>query len=206
MTKNLQDIRDLLMPSFASGSIILTIGLISYAVITFMTSKTSGMLYEWLFGNSSSASQIQTAESTLSVINDTVLGNELLNKLLFLVLWALIGIAAYVVFVGVNRQVKSAGEALEDIGGRNSRASEVRMTILRNLLLRLIFLACWGIFIIFSVKIYFPFALLCARIGGSTLDQLSGWLFSLAGFVTFVLSLHLHLVFARLVALRTRLF
>jgi hypothetical protein len=204
--RSLENIKALLTPSFASATTVIGATVVFLGGATLITSSESGSLYDWLFGETSSASQIETAKSALQTINDTVLGNSTLNQLLFFVLWALIGLAVYVIIAGINREVASVGEDLEDVTGRNTHLSEIRREIIAKAILRMVFIACWGIYTVFSIRVYMPFSFLCAHIGGSNLNELSGWLFIAAGTLTMVLSLHLHVVFARLVMLRTRLF
>lgn len=185
---------------------MLTATILTLGMVTFVTSSGSGALYDWLFGETSSASQIQTAQTTLQSINDAVLGNTVLNQLMFLVLWALIGLAVYVIIVGINRQVADIGQDLDDIGESNTLAKEIRKEIISKILLRLIFGSLWGIYLIVSIRIYFPFSFLCARVGGASLTTVNGWLFLGAAAATMFLTLHLHIVFIRLILLRTRIF
>ncbi|MCW1908297.1 MAG: hypothetical protein KIH63_003055 [Candidatus Saccharibacteria bacterium] len=204
--RSLENIKELLTPSFASATTVIGATVVFLGGATFITSSDSGALYEWLFGETSSASQIETAKSALQTVNDTVLGNSTLNQLLFFVLWALIGLAVYVIIAGINREVSSVSEDLEDMVGKNTHTDEIRHEIITKAILRMVFIACWGIYAVFSVRIYLPFSFLCARIGGTQLSEISGWLFILAGTLTMLLSLHMHVVFARLVMLKTRLF
>lgn len=204
--RGLDNIKTLLTPSFASGTTVIATTVVALGGVTFATSSGTGALYDWLFGETSSASQIQTAKTTLQTLNDTILGNTALNQLMFLLLWALIGLAVYVIIVGINRQVADISEDLDELGGNNTHAGEIRKEIIGKFILRCIFAGLWGIFILVSLKIYLPFSFLCAHIGGASLNTLNGWLFILAGAATMILTLHLHIVFVRLILLRTRIF
>lgn len=202
----LRNIGNLLLPSLSSAVAVVGIGLLILGVTTFASSNGSGTLYDWLFGANSSTAQIETARNTIDSISKAIFGNMVLNQLLFFVLWMLIGLAVYVILAGVNREVSTVNELREQLHYANVRPAEMRREFAIRLVVRWIVLAGWGIYWVVFVKIYFPFSILCAHIGVADLEHLSGWLFGAAGLITLILSLHLHVIFARLLVLRTRLF
>lgn len=202
----LRNIGNLLLPSLGSAAAVIGVTTAILGITTFATSKGDGRLYDWLFGANSSASQIETARNTIDSITGAIFGNAILNQLLFFVLWMLIGLAVYVILAGVNREVSTVNELREELHYANVRPAEIRREFIIRLVIRWVILAGWGIYWVVFIKIYLPFSILCAHIGAADFEHVGGWLYGLAAFVTLVLSLHLHVIFARLLVLRTRLF
>ena len=202
----LRHIGNILSPSVSSSAVGIVMAGAVYAVVIFSTSIGNGTIYDWLLGPHSSAGQIQKAHGTFAALSTTILGNNILNQVLFFGMWVLVGIAVYVVLIILGHEFSELHHMQQDFGYANARLSQVMAYHGLRLFIRSIVLAGWGLYWLFFVRIFVPFSLLCAHIGSGQLGTVTGWLYAVAGFLVLVVTLHLHLVFMRLLLLRTRLF
>lgn len=202
----LRHISSVLAPSVSSTAVNLVLAGIAYAVVLLSTSVGNGTVYDWLLGPNSSAGQIQKAHGTFTALSTTILGNTLLNQVLFFGMWVLVGVAVYVVLIVVGHEFSELHHVQQDFSFANARLSQVMAYHGLRLFIRSIVLAGWGLYWLFFVRIFVPFSLLCAHIGSGQLGTTTGWLYTITGFAVLVVTLHLHLVFLRLLLLRTRLF
>jgi len=196
----------LLRPSLASMMATAFVSTLTLGIATQSYLSGSGVVYDFLFGPNSSSELIRSSQSTLSAFNNTVFGNPTLNKILYFAMWMLIGLITYMLLYGLSRGAQSAAEDVEEAGYANTNKKALLRNIGRRLALRLIVFIAWWVYIIFFVKILLPFSILAARIGAGNLPTLGGWLYGLLGLAVLAISLHIHVIFVRLLVLRVRLF
>lgn len=195
-----------LLPSTASSIGVVLMGGLILLVSTWSYGLGSGRLYDFLFGAHSSAELIQTSRGTFSTINNVVFGNPLLNKILFFVFWMLIGLIVYVLLHGFLKGVSTAAEEVEESRYVNAgKAHNIKQFEVRTAV-RAIVAVAWLLYWVLFIKILLPFSVLIVRLGISANATDRSWLYVLSGAITLVLSLHLHVVWIRLLALRVRLF
>jgi len=182
----------------ASG-LILAVASLSYLA-------GSGLIYNFLFGSGSSIELIQTSRGTFSAFNNTVFGNPTLNKVLYFAMWMLIGLCVYLILYSLGRGAVNAAKEVEEAGYTNINKKDQLKNFGSRAAARLASLIAWFIYCAFFVKVLLPFSILSVRIGAGNIPALDGWFYGLLGLAVLVLSLHIHLVFARLIALRVRIF
>lgn len=183
--------------------IFLTVCITASAIIT---SLNNGELIGFLIGQEPSAALLEVSRSEFNSTADTVLGNDLLGRSAVFGLWMLVGL---LVFVAINVVSKAIGDVKEieteiqaDIVDR-----KVLLTgIARDALFRLGIAVLWAGFMVISLQYILPFfvAALYVYIGpfGGMLDGL----ITVFAMSVVLMSLHLHVVLARLVVGRIRLF
>ncbi len=203
--KELSKVRSLLSPSLLSGLVttflataVLTIAIFSYA-------SGSGMVYDYLFGPNSSAELIRGASNSVDAFSNTVFGNPTLNKILFFCFWMIVGLVVYMILYAIFKGTSEAAEDFQETKYMNGRAQELLRTIGTRLAIRSAVLALWVIYWVFFIKILLPFSILCAHIGAGAFPDVSGWGYGGLGLIVLTASIHLHLVFLRLFALKVRL-
>jgi hypothetical protein len=194
----------LLTPSLLSGISTLLISVLALVFASWSYSVGSGAVYDFLFGPNSSGELIQTSRSTISAFGDTVFGNPTLNKILYLAFWMFVGLIVYLILFVIIKGTSSAAEEVQETGYANvNRTGQLKMFGVRAGI-RLLVAVAWFVYSIFFIKILLPFSVLSARVGAGQLPQLSGWLYGIMGLLVLAVSLHIHVIFLRLVLLRVR--
>jgi hypothetical protein len=204
--KKLQFAGVLLQPSAASFITILVSALVIIGVSTWTYTLKNGLLYDFLFGSSSSSELIQSSRSTFTAVNQTVLGNPLLNKVMFFVFWMLVGLVVYTIISGFGASINAADQTVHEMQYHNVRRQQFNEQLSTRIIMRSIASLSGFVYLVFFVKLLLPFSVLCSRIGVSDLDTIGGWFYLLGGFLVLALSLHLWIVLGRFFMLRPRLF
>ncbi|WP_131770585.1 hypothetical protein [Candidatus Protofrankia californiensis] len=125
---------------------------------------------------------------------------------------ALIGVLAsllvYLVLYGWSRGLVGVKESIEEIEEASSGASRrsVEGELGARWAVRIVGLVLWAAYSVFFVNALLPFCLLTTRQGVTVFNSAEGWMLELLGFIVLWLGVHQHVVFARLVHLRPRLF
>lgn len=195
-----------IQPSLFSG--VLTVSLCGIILLSAMLSYStrSGLIYNFLFGPNSSTELIQTSKGSFAEVTTNVLGNPILNRVVFYMFWMFVGLVVYTILSSLIRGASTAAEDIQESQNINDTKGSNIKTIRSRFLLRLIIIIGWLLYAIMFVKIILPYSVLAARIGVSELPAVSGWLFSLASLVILFLSLHMHTVSLRLFVMKLRVF
>lgn len=195
-----------LLPSMLSGIMTVVLAVAILLGGTWSHGLGKGLLYDFLFGSHSSAELIQTSQGTFSAFGNIVFGNPLLNKILFFVFWMLIGLIVYVLLHGFLRGVSTAAEEVEESRYVNANKAHHFKQLEVRTAVRLAVITAWIIYSVLFIKILLPYSVLVVRL--SIVSQAPGnsWLYALSGVITLLLSLHLHVIWLRLLTLRVRLF
>jgi len=195
-----------LFPSVSSGLGVILVAAAVILVAFLAYTAGNGIIYRFLFGANSSTELIQTSRSTIAAFSNTVFGNPLLNKILFFAFWMLVGLVVYMVLYGFIRGTSSAAEDINESHFLNTDRHETVRTFEIRTGIRSIALFGWIIYLVFFFKILFPFSILMTRIGVTDYPAFHAWLYGLSGLIILTSCLHIHVIFLRLIMLRTRLF
>lgn len=195
-----------LTPSLFSGTSVLLLGLAILAVAVLTYGSQSGFLYEYLFGANSSAELVSSSKGVLTTINDAVLGNSALNKILFFAFWMLVGLVVYIAIYAMSRSATTAAEDIKESLYTNIRHDDAVKSIAVRTAVRASVIILWIMYSVAFVKKLAPFCIELARQGGSSLTLLSGWLYVLSGLLVLSVCLHVHVIFLRFTMLRVRVF
>ncbi len=196
----------LVEPSFASFScsLLLSVTIIGSAIIS--NALQSGLIYTLLFGPTSSATQIETAQNTLKAFSETVLGNPTLNKLLFFGFWLLVGLIVYGIVFSIGSTTGGVFAFMQQLHLVKTRKKILKEEFGLRVMLHLIGLILLIFYTVFFIKTLLPFSVLCARITSGLGWNLASIGYFSAGLITLFLSLHLYTVLLRFALLRTRLY
>lgn len=198
--------RLLVIPSFSSGLLTVTLSAAALVVATVSYFAGNGLVYDYLFGPHSSTELIRQSKGTISALNNTVFGNSVLNKILYFGFWMLVGLVVYILLYSLLKGTAAAAEDIQETTYKNMRFREMLTNLGTRLAVRAAALIAWALYWVVFIKILLPFSVLSARVGGGDLPAPSGWLYGLLGLVVLILSTHIHLILLRLVTLRSRLF
>ncbi len=199
-------IKLLILPSLISGvtTVLLSAAVLGTAIYSYLSGK--GMVYEYLFGPNSSAELIRQSRGTISAFSDTVFGNQTLTKVLYFAFWMIVGLVVYLILHTLIKGASVAAEDIQESTYKNIRVRDMLTNIGTRLAVRLAALTAWIVYWVFFIKTLLPLSVLLARTGTTDLSSPTGWLYGVSGLTVLVLSIHVHLIFLRLVALRARLF
>ncbi len=194
-----------LWPSLISGlvTVFISVAIIAAAVFSYISGN--GLIYDYLFGPNSSAELIKQSRGTVATFSNTVFGNPTLNKVLYFAFWMLVGLVVYIILYTIFRSTSKVAEDINVATFKNAKINDILSNFGVRLAVRCGVALGWVLYTIFFIKILLPFSILCARIGAADFPSLTGILYGLLGLVVLVISIHLHLVFARLMALKVRL-
>ena len=203
---NLKRLGILLTPSLLSGCVVVILSVLILLGATWSYSVGSGTLYDILFGKNSSVELISNSRSAMSAFANTVFGNTTLNKILYFAFWMLVGLFVYVVLFALIRGGETAVRDAQEATYTNVKKLDLFKSILVKAGLHLAVIAALVIYWIFFVEILFPFSILAARIGLSELPYIMGLVYSPLSLFIMVLSIHINIVFMRLLLLRVRIY
>jgi hypothetical protein len=125
---------------------------------------------------------------------------------MFFVFWMLIGLIVYTIISGFGASFNAADQTVHEMQYLNVRRQQLSEQLSTRIIMRSIAGLLGFVYLVFFVKLLLPFSVLCSRIGVSSLNHVSGWLYLLGSCLVLGLSLHLAIVLARFFMLRPRLF
>lgn len=194
-----------MLPSTISGLASLAVAILTLAVTTFYYYVGSGMIYNLIFGKNSSVELVAQSRGSVDTLTNTVFGNLVLNKILYFGFWMMVGLLVYLLLYILIKGLSSAAADIEQAGYKNSRIVEMKQAIAGRLAIRAILIVAWVIYWVAFIRTVLPFSILAARDGATLFPNLSGWFYLLVGALALTAALHVHLIFVRLIALKTRL-
>lgn len=196
----------LLSPSLASALVGGLLSLSLMLVIGLSYQAGQGTIYNYLFGKDSSAELIASSQSTLEALNNTILGNSLLNKILYFVFWMTIGLIVYIILYAVMRGTGEAAEDLKETTYANIKRSKLMEDFARKSIVRLAAISGFIVFNIVFLKFLLPFSSLAAQNASEKPFGPGNLVYGLMGFAVLVISFHVEVVLMRLILLRVRIF
>src|SRR5438045_2912674 len=102
----------IISPSFLSGIICIVLSIVIMLVMGFSYNTGKGSVYNYLFGPGSSSDIIGKSSSGLSAFNNVVLGNAIINKILYFAFWMMVGLIVYIMLYAL---LKGTGDAANDL-------------------------------------------------------------------------------------------
>lgn len=202
-------LRQLLTPSVlsAAATVCAVLATLGYTAWVYVSEQQA--LYEYLFGPYGLKTYLWQQTAQASSFMRAFLGSS--APAYYLLVGGAAVAAGVVVYMGLQ-----AASLLSNIGGdvwRELRAkgasrSAVIWELAARALLRAVALVGWGLFAAFFVTTLVPFAAVLNQLGVQTVlgHRPLGVFACLGAAALLLLSLHMHVVFLRLVCLRVRLF
>lgn len=205
----LRIIRVLLIPSPLSAAVCTLFALAILSIAGLAAVNQHHLFYDYLYGRYGIVTTLQHTPSyhwpspIASLVNQPVT----YHVLIFFV-WAIIGLIVYVVVEGFHSMVTGATTTWRDMHFAHAFVRSVEVEVGVRLSLRIINLLLWVGYTYLFVSILVPFCILLDGVGLDNVSFVSwgGALYLVSSFVLLLICTHLHVIFARLVALRPRLF
>ena len=200
--------RLLLTPSPTSGLIVfvITLGVLGYSGWLYISDNQ--IFYDYLFGAYGLKTFVWQNSLGFSIWTQTFLSSPLAYYLLVGGAAIAVGMIVFTVLQTAGVFVRGTAELIDQAQFKGPSQRTVMHELVSRLVLRITSLVGWAVYGAFFVSMLVPFSIVLNQIG---IDRLRGGAFygafaSLGAILLLSLALHLHVVFARLSALRPRLF
>jgi hypothetical protein len=198
----------LLSPSLSSSVITLLSALIIVGVSAWLYITHSQIFYDYLFGpNGIETSLLQVTDSS-AIFKNWLLGSTATYYILLVATAAIVGLTVFAILQNADKAVNKSLFAWQGLQAASRTHKDALKETLARLALRAVCLLAWAIFWALFAGILIPFSTLLVQMGIDNFNKgdLSGLLYLAASLGLILASVHLHVVFARLVRLRPRLF
>jgi hypothetical protein len=155
----------------------------------------SPALYDFLYGNFGVITALEQSPEGLAKFQDTLSTSPILYGVAILLLALVAGKIAF-------SFVHSLGATKEYYAS----TTEEKHDTLHRILIRGLVATTWIVYIVISVIIIFPFCILLSRIGAESITTSQGIIMNIEAFLLLAVSLHIHVIFLRLLCMRPRVF
>ena len=196
------------MPQWRLILLLVTPSWLSFCVVTAVTVLVVGVsswsyftynptFYDFFYGEHGIVTTLELAPGAVEAVQENISNNPVIYGV-GIVVSAMIA-AAIMLFVlrGAERGAQAASHLGNDIDRRD---------YIQHVLLRLLLIVLWIVYALLSVNVLLPMCLLFTRIGAEDVTSPSGFGLAAASTFLFGMVLHGHIVFARMVCLRPRVF
>jgi hypothetical protein len=198
----------LLSPSLSSSVVTILSTLAIVGTSGWLYINHSQAFYDYLFGPYGIATSLIQVPDTTAVFQHWLLGSGTTYYVLLVVTAAIVGLTVFAVLQNAGKVVNTSIFAWQDLQAVSRSRKEAIKEMFTRLALRVVSLLGWSVFVCLFAAILIPFGALLVENG---IDKFntgdgSGLLYISASLALTLASMHLHVVFARLVRLRPRLF
>ena len=165
------------------------------------------LFYDQLFGIYGFKTLLLQSDG-LYALQHALLDSTLTYYILLFAAGITVGLMVYTLLETARMTIHTTAEELHEIGDDDPLHKTAAREALERLLLRVASLVGWGVYMAIFASILLPFSIVLAQTGVDMLETslLGGVVHGASAFVLLVLGLHTHIIFARLVMLRPRLF
>lgn len=198
----------LLRPSLLSFTASSILAAIVTIVANWSRIGANNPLYDYLFGADGLTTSLQNKSNTFTAIS-AIFDSSAAYDVAIIIFAILIGLLVYALLQSVDHMLAGAGDTLQEISsGNDSMRHLVKKEVRLRLSLRLINFLVWSIYWVFFIRVVLPASLIVGQTNQNDILNLSGpnWGYTLLSFGFLFLSLHLHVIFMRLLLLRPRVF
>lgn len=197
----------LLRPSLLSTITILALTTLVLGIANWSYVLESPLFYDYFYGQYGLISILQRSPDSFSAFRSALFGQTINYNAVILISAVVIGVAIYIVLHIISKMLNAASSTWEGVQYSQGQAKKVlEEEIGLRVGVRAAAITLWIIYFVLFIKIILPFCLLISRFGINELSQISGWAYSLLGFGVLLVSLHVHVLFMRIVLLRFRVF
>lgn len=194
-------------PSLFSLTATLIVAGIVFGFISWTVVAQSPFFHEYFYGQYGVSTILNKTPDVLQAFKMTFFAQPASYNVTVLAVAAGIGLAVYIVLQLFSRAAadfSSTWRSVQQASGESKKTLEQEIEL--RLGFRIAMGVLWFFYLLLFIKLLFPFTVLIERFGINALPDLSGWLYGLLGFALLVTSLHVHVIFMRLIVLRPRVF
>lgn len=186
--------------------VVLSLALLGYNAWTYV--RTNQLFYDYLFGAYGLQTYIWQQSADATAVRHAFLASPLAYYILVGVAATVGGLAVYTLLQGLSLLSSGTRRVWRELDTLGPTRRAIAMALLSRWALRSVSLVGWAFFGAFFVSTLLPFVLVLNQtgIGHVHSGQPLGWLACALALAILAFSLHLQVVFTRLVFLRPRLF
>lgn len=205
---DLRLIRLLLTPSLLSGTLTLGLGALLIGYNAWLYVSEQQLFYDYLFGSHGLKTYIWQHSDKVSSWQGAFLGNPVVYYVLVGATAIAAGLIVYFLLQLISLTFKNFRLSLGILHAQNKTDKAIALELFSRLVTRVISLVCWGLYGAFFISIISPFVFVLNQVGIEYIhdSRFVGWLACLGALLILMLTIHLHVIFLRLVFLRPRLF
>lgn len=197
----------LLSPSVSSGALTMVGALGILIVSGWLYISNNQLFYDELFGI--------YGFKTLLIQNDVwyafqhmLFDSTATYYVMLLMAGITVGLIIFTLLEGIRRTATAAAEEVRQVEDHNPSHKAAAREALERLLLRIASLVGWSVYVALFINIILPFCIILNQAGIDAFDssKVSGAWYCFEAFALLIVSVHMHIIFARLCVLRPRLF
>lgn len=203
---SLQRLKLILSPSIVSAPVALTASSLIWVSAGWSYITDTQLFYDQLFGPYGAVTLLQIQPHNLGEFQTTVLNSSGTYYVALVAAGLIAGLIIFFALESISRVVSGVSLFWRQTHTKRQTARQAVQESLVRLSLRIVSLICWTLYAAVFTSVLVPFSIIVlqdALQAGSSWQQ---WLLAFAAFVSLVISVHLHVSFARMVFLRVRLF
>lgn len=198
----------LVMPSLLSGWIVVVGALAVLGYDAWLYISHNQEYYNLFFGPYGLKSFNWQPSDGFSAWKQLFLASSASYYVVLLAVAAAVGLLTFSLLQVSGVLVRSSVELLQTTLDTEEAHKRARRELIERFMLRMISLIGWALYTAATVSVLLPACVVLSQFGVEEVQQgrLTGLTSSLVAFILFIVVLHLHTVFMRLVALRPRVF
>jgi hypothetical protein len=192
-------------PSSSVATCITAIAILVAANWTYSTRES--IMYGFFYGEEGVITKLLHSTDTVSVYLAAFSARYITYEITVFIFAIAVGLFVYLLLEGFSRMARGTNETYSAIKGSSGKQRlDIELSFGIRVLTRAIGLFLWFLYWTLTLKILLPFSVLATRTTLDDLFQTNAWMFMLLGIAIMTVCIHLHIVFARLVLLKPRLF
>jgi hypothetical protein len=200
----------LLSPSLSSGVMTVVCTIFIVGMSGWLYINHDQLFYDYLFGPRGIQTTLIQITDTSAVLRNWLLGSVATYYILLFVTAVIVGLTVFAILQNAKKVLNGSLFVWQGLHNATQAHKDALKEMFTRLALRIICLLIWAIYLALFITILIPFSTLLVQLGIDRITmrvpELDGLLYIAASIALVLASLHLHVVFARLVRLRPRLF
>ncbi len=195
---------DVISPSVASVAFS-AFGLLGVIFFIIIPRLGGDAFLSLMFGADASQSLIESSKENYGPLLDQLFSNDLLGRAIVFGLWAFVGLCTFVLITTIMGIVTTVEEQTRELGYIHQNKDTLIRDDLVSVAYRMGIAALWATFITISIRYILSYFAVTGFVALGGNGHITDWLlFGLAAII-FGISLHVQIVFARLLLGRTRI-
>ncbi|GEM_PF-1432008 len=186
--------------TWVAAVIILLVANWSYTV-------NNSFLGDFLYGNGGVITKFSEPTDKLSVFAAAFSAQYITYEIIVFIFAMLIGFLVYLLLQSISGSIRNFNDIIDQLRGTSGTTKQdLELSVGLQGLIRVSAIFFWFCFWMLTLKILLPYAILATQLTVEDIFTSYDWLYALLGVVVLALTIHIHVVFARLTLLRPRLF
>ena len=197
----------LFQPSLFSfvASVFISVAVLGVANWSYATQNP--VLYDYLYGAQGLTTRLEESSDAFAAMAKSLSAQYITYELIVFIAAIVVGLIVYAILQSISHLLIGATYAYMEVqGAPKSNRLSVGMEIGARLFIRLASLVAWFLYWIFWSKVLFPFCIIASGLVFADLFADWVWAYGLLALFGMIAGLHVHVVFARLLLLKPRVF